>query len=77
MQQGDGNAVADPRLLREYGEAKASYEHALNEYDKVIGPVLSEEQQQEYETLRDEYTTILQDVNSESVAQIRRHSWPV
>ena len=69
LQQGNGNAVADPQLFRQYCEAKTSYEHALNEYDKVIGPALSEEQQHEYETMRDEYTTLLQDVRSASAAQ--------
>ena len=67
LQPGDG--AADTQLVREYRETKAAYEHALNEYDKVIGPALNEEQQHEYESARDEYTVLLTDVGSVSAAQ--------
>src|SRR2546426_233634 len=36
-----------------------AYEHALSEYDKVIGPALSEDQLEEYETSRTEYESLL------------------
>jgi preprotein translocase subunit SecA len=67
--QRNGNVVADPQLLHQYGEAKTAYEQALGEYDKVIGPALSEEQQHEYETVRDEYTALLTDASSASAGQ--------
>jgi preprotein translocase SecA subunit len=69
LQQGNGRAGVDPQLFQQYCEAKAAYEHALNEYDKVIGPALGEEQQHEYEVMRDEYSALLTDVSTVSTAQ--------
>jgi preprotein translocase subunit SecA len=46
---------ADPSLLSHYSEARLAYEHALSEYDKVIGPALTEDQMHEYEAARSEY----------------------
>jgi preprotein translocase SecA subunit len=46
-------------LFQEHAQACAEYEHALTEYDKVIGPALSEDQQHEYETVRAEYAAVL------------------
>ena len=45
----------EPPLLARYGEARLAYEHALTEYDKVIGPALTEDQMHEFETARTEY----------------------
>jgi preprotein translocase SecA subunit len=64
------SALADERFFRQYREAKASYDHALSEYDKVIGPTLSEEQQREYELVRDEYSALLEGANTVPVAQL-------
>jgi preprotein translocase SecA subunit len=50
-----GNGTVEKRLLKRLGQAKQEYEHALAEYDKVVGPVLSEDQQHEYDTLGAEY----------------------
>ncbi len=44
--------------VEEYQVARAAYEHALSEYDKVIGPALSEDQQAEYETAQTEYVAL-------------------
>ncbi|MGE4094764.1 MAG: SEC-C metal-binding domain-containing protein, partial [Candidatus Binatia bacterium] len=46
-------------LLDRYMEAKAAYEHALGEYDKVIGPALSEDQMEEFEVARNDFTEVL------------------
>src|SRR5581483_11426144 len=46
-------------LLAPYRDARASYEHALSEYDKVIGPTLTEDQMHDYEAARTEYVAIL------------------
>lgn len=46
-------------LFQEHMQACAAYEYALTEYDKVIGPALSEDQQHEYETVRSEYAALL------------------
>lgn len=65
------NGGGNPPLLRQYCEAKISYDQALNEYDKVIGPALSEEQQREYETARDEFSALLNDgAGTASVSQL-------
>lgn len=45
--------------FEQYVKARTSYEQALSEYDKVIGPALSEDQQQEYESARAEYDSLL------------------
>ena len=58
LDSADGGA-GDSSLLEQYTRACAAYEHALSEYDKVIGPSLSEDQQQEYEAVRAEYATML------------------
>jgi preprotein translocase SecA subunit len=50
----------EPTLLTHYGEARLAYEHALSEYDKVIGPALTEDQMREYETARTEYVSALE-----------------
>lgn len=49
----------DQALFHEYSQACHAYEHALTEYDKVIGPILTEDQQQEYETVCMEYASLL------------------
>ena len=49
------NDTVEKGLFRSIGQAKQEYELALAEYDKVVGPVLSEDQQHEYDTLRAEY----------------------
>jgi preprotein translocase SecA subunit len=57
---GDGIAGQEhAAALASYLEARATYEQALSEYDKVIGPALSEDQQDEYETARTEYLALL------------------
>jgi len=53
--QGHGS---DEALLLEYTRACAAYEHALTEYDKVIGPILTEDQQHEYESVRSSYASL-------------------
>ena len=54
------NDSTDPRdLLKTYSQAREAYESALSEYDKVIGPALNEEQQQEYETARADFIAVL------------------
>ncbi len=50
----------EPPLLARYGEARLAYEHALTEYDKVIGPALTEDQMHEFETARTEYVSVLE-----------------
>lgn len=45
--------------LETYGQAREAYESALSEYDKVVGPALNEEQQQEYETARADFIAVL------------------
>ena len=42
-----------------YSQAREAYESALSEYDKVVGPALNEEQQQEYETARTDFIAVL------------------
>ena len=49
----------NPQSLITYGQAREAYESALSEYDKVVGPALNEEQQQEYETARDDFMAVL------------------
>ena len=44
--------------LREYMHACSAYEYALTEYDKVIGPILTEDQQHEYESARTAYVSL-------------------
>src|SRR2546426_3447168 len=58
LDSAEGGA-GDSSLFEQYTRACAAYEHALSEYDKVIGPSLSEDQQQEYEAVRAEYATML------------------
>ena len=45
--------------LETHRQARESYESALSEYDKVVGPALNEEQQQEYETARTDFIAVL------------------
>lgn len=45
-------------LWQEYVQACAAYDHALTEYDKVIGPALTEDRQYEYEAVRSEYAAV-------------------
>ena len=45
--------------LETYSQAREAYESALSEYDKVVGPALNEEQQQEYETARTDFIAVL------------------
>ena len=54
---GQGN---DPSVLAQYIQTRSAYEQALGEYDKVIGPCLSENQQEEYETACAEYASLLE-----------------
>ncbi len=58
----------DPALLAQYTQACAAYEQALSEYDKVIGPALSEDQLEEYETVRAEYAGLLDEGPARVVA---------
>jgi preprotein translocase subunit SecA len=61
LEKGNENGEDNSHFLRQYCEAKTFYDQALSEYDKVIGPALSEEQQREYETIRDEFSALLSD----------------
>ena len=45
--------------LETHRQAREAYESALSEYDKVVGPALNEEQQQEYETARTDFIAVL------------------
>ena len=45
--------------LETYSQVREAYESALSEYDKVVGPALNEEQQQEYETTRTDFIAVL------------------
>ena len=49
----------NPQSLITYSQAREAYESALSEYDKVVGPALNEEQQQEYETARTDFIAVL------------------
>ncbi len=53
--------------LETYSQAREAYESALSEYDKVVGPALNEEQQQEYETTRDDFIAVLTEACPEPV----------
>ena len=56
----DSTDPKDPTdLLSTYSQAREAYESALSEYDKVVGPALNEEQQQEYETARTDFIAVL------------------
>jgi preprotein translocase subunit SecA len=50
----------DSSFWQRYGEARLAYEHALSEFDKVIGPALNEDQMQVYESIRTEYAGALE-----------------
>jgi preprotein translocase SecA subunit len=50
----------DAPLIEQYNQARVAYEHALSEYDKVIGPALTEDQQHEFEALQTEYANLLE-----------------
>jgi hypothetical protein len=49
-----------PRSSHITGRPDSRIEHALSEYDKVIGPALTEDQMHEYETARTEYVSALE-----------------
>jgi preprotein translocase SecA subunit len=51
--------AANVALLEQYSQARTAYEHALSEYDKVVGPAFSEDQLQEYETVCVEFANLL------------------
>ncbi len=51
--------------LETYGQVREAYESALSEYDKVVGPALNEEQQQEYETARTDFIAVLTEDGTE------------
>jgi preprotein translocase subunit SecA len=65
--------AGDPLLLAQYAKVRTAYEQALTEYDKVIGPTLTEDQQQEYETAQSEYTALLTG-NVATVSTVRLES---
>ncbi len=50
-----GQDPLEKDVCKRIDQARQAYEGALEEYDRVVGPVLSEEQRQEYEVLRAEY----------------------
>ena len=45
--------------LETYSQAREAYESALSEYDKVVGPALNEERQQEYEATCTDFISVL------------------
>ena len=53
------NGALSSTQIDSYTKAREAYEVALSEYDKVVGPALNEEQQQEYETSRADFITVL------------------
>lgn len=66
MQNGGG---VDSSLVTFYGDARLAYEHALSEYDKVIGPALTEDQMHEYETVQSEYGELLTRIGTTAVSE--------
>ncbi len=46
-------------VLQHYAETCGTYEHALTEYDKVVGPSLPEERKEEYEAVCTDYAGLL------------------
>ncbi len=46
-------------VLEHYTQACETYEYALTEYDKVVGPCLAEERREEYETVCADYAGLL------------------
>ncbi len=48
-----------PAQLDTYTETCKTYEQALSEYDKVVGPALDEERQHEYDATRNDLLTVL------------------
>ncbi|MBI3250029.1 MAG: preprotein translocase subunit SecA [Deltaproteobacteria bacterium] len=51
-------AREDAARMRQYRQTCVAYEVAISEYDKVIGPTLTEDQQQEYDAAREEYADL-------------------
>ena len=52
-------AISDTEMIRQYSEVRGAYEFALSEYDKVVGPVLTEDQLAEFETVCADYSSML------------------
>ncbi len=58
-------------LLEKYGHARTSYEQALHEYDNVVGPVLTEDQLEAYQTTQSDYASMLEEgVSSEAAERL-------
>lgn len=55
----DSKGLLSSVQLETYSQVREAYESALSEYDKVVGPALNEEQQQEYETARADFIAVL------------------
>lgn len=53
------STVGDTEMVQQYTEARRAYEQALGEYDKVVGPVLTEDQLAEFETVCADYSSML------------------
>ena len=65
------NGGLEAGLFEQYGQARTSYEQALHEYDKVVGPVLTEDQLEAYQTTQADYTSMLQEgVSSEAAERL-------
>src|SRR5262249_1664488 len=60
------NDEVEPALLEQYIRAREAYEHALNEYDKVVGPTLSEDLKLKYEDACRKYKVSLSDEVAEA-----------
>ena len=65
------NGGLDAGLLEKYGHARTSYEQALHEYDNVVGPVLTEDQLEAYQTTQSDYASMLEEgVSSEAAERL-------
>ena len=65
------NGGLDAGLLEKYGQARTSYEQALHEYDNVVGPVLTEDQLEAYQTTQSDYASMLEEgVSSEAAERL-------
>ncbi len=65
------NGGLDAGLLEKYGQARMSYEQALHEYDNVVGPVLTEDQLEAYQTTQSDYASMLEEgVSSEAAERL-------
>ena len=56
-------------VLQQYAQACGTYEYALTEYDKVVGPSLPEERREEYETVCADYAGLLAEGVSAQAAE--------